>query len=106
MTHRAQEVLAHRMGMLRKVRSLIDDALKEYIAIFEAPLSQDSIAALSQPFKTECQLTSLVDDALNELGSHCTTNFDGIDTTGSPTATRPLLPHTFSPSSGTLVAAT
>lgn len=61
--------------------------------MFEAPLPQDTIAALSQLFKTNCQLTSLADDALIELGGDDTTDLIETDITGAPPIMMPL-PHT------------
>lgn len=89
MMHQAQEALAHKMGTLPKDRSLTDDVLKEYFAAFEAPLPQDTIAALSQLFKMDCQLTSLADDRDN----------GPLNTTSS------TLPQTPTPAPGALVVA-
>lgn len=82
------------MGTLPKDRSLTEDALKEYLAMFEAPLPQDTITALSQLFKTDCQLTPLADDALIELGGHCTSGLRRTDITGSPSDSTPPPPPT------------
>lgn len=103
MMHRAQDALTHKMGRLPKESSLIEDALKEYLAKFELPLPQDTITALSQLFKIDCQLTSLADDTLIELNGDGTTDLIETDTMGAPPITTPL-PH---PPAGTsaLVAA-
>lgn len=67
---RAQEALAHKLGTLPKDRPLTETALKDYLATFEAPLPEDTISALAQLFKVDCQLTQRADDALLELGGH------------------------------------
>lgn len=65
---RAQEALARKLGSLPTNRSLTESALEEYIAAFDAPLPEDSISALAQLFKVDCQLTQQADDALAEMG--------------------------------------
>ena len=79
------------MGALPKDQPLTDDVLKHYIVTFEATLPQDKIAALSQLFKMDYQLTSLADEALAELGGHDLTDSQVTETT---TATLPTPPHT------------
>lgn len=48
----------------------METVLKEYLATFEAPLPEDTISALAQHFKVDCQLTKQADDALAEIGGH------------------------------------
>lgn len=63
-TSYVHENTSMKMGTLPKECPLTEDALKEYIATFEAPIPQDTITALAQVFRTDCHLTSLADDAL------------------------------------------
>lgn len=64
MLHRAQETLAHKLGMLLKESSLNEVAIADYMHLFDGPLSQEAIAALSNLFKLDCNLTVQIDDAL------------------------------------------
>lgn len=70
MLQRAQEALAHKLGTLPKDCSLTETMLKEYLATFEAPLAEDTISALAQLFKVDCQLTKRADAALAEIGGN------------------------------------
>ena len=68
---RAQEALAHKLGTLPKDQPLTDAALKDYMDSFKAPLSPDSVAALSDLFRLDCHLTAAADEALANLGGQC-----------------------------------
>lgn len=105
MIHRAQEVLARKLGSLPKDQPLTDEALKRYIATFEAPLPQDAIAALSHLFKLDCQLTSHADEALAVLGGHSMQDSQGSKDVGIPTTPIPTSPQTTNEAPGGLVAA-
>ena len=105
MIHRAQEVLAQKMGTLPKDQPLTDEALKSYIATFEAPLPSDTIAALSQLFKIDCQLTSQADHALAELGGHFLQDSLGAKELSSPITPVQATTQTTSVAPGALVVA-
>ena len=56
MLHRAQEVLAHKLGTTSQESSFDDAALEDYKRLFDGPLSQEAIAALTSLFKLDCNL--------------------------------------------------
>lgn len=67
MLHRAQEALAHKLGTLPK-ESTFDEAVY-YKRLFDGPLSQEAIAALTSLFKLDYNLTAQMDDTqLNHGG--------------------------------------
>lgn len=68
MLHRTQETLARKLGILPKDEALSEEALKEYLAMYNVPLPQDTIEALTHLFKLDYQLTTQADSALLELG--------------------------------------
>lgn len=93
MLQRAQQTLAHRLGVLPQGECLIDEALKDYLTLYEGPLPQEVIVVLARLFKLDYHLTTEADNALIKLVGQGGCDLGTPDSSGpSITSTSPMPP--------------
>jgi hypothetical protein len=61
---RAQKNLCRKLGLLHDDLEPVENALQDYIAMFNCPLPMDTIAALTEIFNLDTEETNDADDAL------------------------------------------
>ena len=61
---RAQKNLCRKLGLLHDDLEPVENALQDYIAMFNGPLPMDTIAALTEIFNLDTEETNDADDAL------------------------------------------
>ncbi|KAF7048367.1 hypothetical protein CFC21_057149 [Triticum aestivum] len=64
----AERLLCQRMGIINEGQEVTEEAIREFVAMFNGQLPDTTVAALRALFNLDCDLAKAVEDALVEHG--------------------------------------